>query len=66
MTPAEVVNITTDTITTFRISAEQGGEATITFTATDSGGLSDSETVSVNVLAAIRIRAKVFLEGSMQ
>ena len=67
VTPVQAADITTDTITTFVISAEQEGEATITFTATDSGGLSDSETVSVDVTAAaIRIRAKVFLEGPLQ
>ena len=65
VTPVQAADITTDTITTFVISAEQEGEATITFTATDSGGLSDSETVSVDVTAsAIRIRAKVFFRGS--
>ena len=67
VTPVQAADITTDTITTFVISAEQEGEATITFTTTDSGGLSDSETVSVDVTAAaIRIRAKVFLEGPLQ
>ena len=42
------------------------GKATITFTATDSGGLRDSETMPVDVITAIRIRVKVFLEGSLQ
>ena len=66
VTPARVAGITTDTITTFMLSAKQGGTATITFTATDSGGSSDSETVPVDVFKAIRIRVKVFLEGPLQ
>ena len=66
VTPARVANITTDTSIVFMLSAEQDGEATITFTAIDSGGLRDSEAVSADVITAIRIRVKVFLEGSLQ
>ena len=67
VTPTQVAGITTDTMITFTLSVEQDGEATITFVATDRGGLSDSETVSVNDTdAAIRIRVKVFLEGPLQ
>ena len=66
VTPARVANITTDTITTFLLSAKQDGEATITFTAIDSGGLRDSETVSADVITTIRVRVKVFIEGSLQ
>ena len=64
--PAQVTGISTDTITTFILSAEQNGETTITFTATDSGGLSASETVSMNVITVIRIHVRVFLEGLLQ
>ena len=65
--PERVTGITTDTNTTFVLSAEQDGEAMITFTATDSEGLkSNSETVSVDVFTAIRIRVRVFLEGPLQ
>ena len=64
--PAQVAGITTDTTTTFILSAEQNGETTITFTATDSRGSSDSKTVSVNVITVIRIHVKVFLEGLLQ
>ena len=69
VTPARVNDIMTNTMTTFTLSAEQSEEATITFTATDNGGLSDSETVLVNVnllASTIRIRAKVFLESPLQ
>ena len=70
----DITDITTNTTITFIIRAEQNGEATITFTATDRGRgrLSDSEIVSVNVsdaaigIRAVRIRAKVFLEGPLQ
>ena len=62
--PTRVAGITTDTSTTFVLSAEQDEEATITFTATDNRGLkSNSETMSVDVITAIRISVKVFLEG---
>ena len=64
--PARVAGITTDTITTFMLNARQHGTATITFTATDSGGSSDSATVSVNVITTIRVHVKVFLEGLLQ
>ena len=64
--PAQVTGISTDTITTFILSAEQNGETTITFTATDSGGLSASETVSMDVITVIRIHVRVFLEGLLQ
>ena len=64
--PAQVAGISTDTTTTFILSAEQNGETTITFTTTDSRGSSDSKTVSVNVITVIRIHVKVFLEGLLQ
>ena len=64
--PTQVAGITTDTTTTFILSTEQNGETTITFTATDSRGSSDSKTVSVNVITVIRIHVKVFLEGLLQ
>ena len=67
VTPAQETDITTDTMITFTLSIEQDGEATITFIATDRGGLSNRVTVSVNDTdAAIRIRVKVFLEGPLQ
>ena len=65
-TSAQTDNITTNTSITFTLNAMRSGEATITFTAIDIGKLDDSETVSVNVVGAIRIRAKVFLEGPLQ
>ena len=52
VTPARIADITTDTSITFMLSAEQGGEATITFTATDIGGLSDRAELSVRVNTA--------------
>ena len=52
VTPARIADITTDTSITFVLSAEQGGESTITLIATDIGGLSDRETVSVRVNTA--------------
>ena len=67
VTPTQETDITTDTMITFTLSIEQDGEATITFIATDRGGLSNRVTVSVNDTdAAIRIRVKVFLEGPLQ
>ena len=65
-TSAQTDNITNDASITFTLTAEQSGTATIIFTATDIGKLNDSKTVSVNVVGAIRIRAKVFLEGPLQ
>ncbi len=47
--PEQTDNITTDTSITFTLTAEQSGEAVITFTATDSNGLKNSETVPVRV-----------------
>ena len=52
VTPAQVADITTDTITTFTLSAEQSGTATIMFTATDIEGLSDNTELSVRVNTA--------------
>ena len=50
-TSEQTNNITTSTHITFVLTAEQSGTATIKFFATDSGRLSDSETVSVRVNA---------------
>ena len=49
--PMQTNPITTDTRITFVLAAEQSGTATIKFFATDSQGLSDSETVPVRVNA---------------
>ncbi len=65
-TSAETDDITTNTSITFTLTAEQSGEAVITFTATDSGGLGGRGAVSVRVHIAIRIHVKVFLEGLLQ
>ena len=47
--PTQTNPITTNTRITFMLTAEQSGTATIKFFATDSQGLSDSETVPVRV-----------------
>ncbi len=54
-TSMETDNITTDTSITFTLTAKQSGEATITFTATDSGELSDSVELPVRVNAILMI-----------
>ena len=69
VTPERVPNIMMNMDRNFILNAERAGEATITFTATDIGGLSNSETVLVNVnplASTIKIRIKVFLEGPLQ
>ncbi len=64
--PTTITGIADNTSRTFTINALRGGVATITFTAKDSRGSSDSADLLVRVPTTIRIHVRVFLEGLFQ